>query len=119
MDAALGGSFKRARAELGVRAFGLQVIDLPPRFAHYPDHDHAADGQEEVFVALRGSGVVEVEGERLPLDADTLVRVGPAARRKVVPGDDGLRMMVIGGIPGAAYDAPVVTEIGGPAPSLT
>ena len=29
MDAALFGSFKRARAELGVESFGMQVSSLP------------------------------------------------------------------------------------------
>src|SRR6186713_2431693 len=32
MEAVYLGAFKRARAELGVESFGLQVIDLPPDF---------------------------------------------------------------------------------------
>ena len=83
MEAAFLGSFKRARAELGVESFGMQVIDLPPNFDRYPAHDHTHDGQEEVFVAMRGGGEIEVGEERLPLDADHLVRVGPEAKRKV------------------------------------
>ena len=50
MDAIYGGAFKRARAELGIRSFGLQVLDLPPNADSYPEHDHAEDGQEEVYV---------------------------------------------------------------------
>lgn len=118
MDAAFGGSFKRARAELGVTAFGFQVIDLPPGFEGYPEHDHAAEGQEEVFVALRGSATIAVDGERVALDPDTMVRVGPAARRKVVAGQDGLRMLVIGGVPGAAFVPAPQTEIGGAPPPV-
>ena len=83
MDAALFGSFKRARAELGVESFGMQVIDLPPSFDGYPIHDHTHDDQEEVYIALRGGGELEVDGERMPLDDDHIARVGPAARRKV------------------------------------
>jgi hypothetical protein len=30
MEAVVFGSFKRARAQLGVESFGMQVIDLPP-----------------------------------------------------------------------------------------
>ena len=37
MDAALFGSFKRARAELGVEAFGMQVIGLRTRPQPSPD----------------------------------------------------------------------------------
>ena len=61
-------------------------------------------GQEEVYVALRGSGEVEVDGERYPLDADHIVRVGPAAKRKVLPGPDGMRLLAIGGVAGQAFD---------------
>jgi mannose-6-phosphate isomerase-like protein (cupin superfamily) len=116
MEAAFLGSFKRARAELGVESFGMQVIDLPPSFDRYPEHDHSHDGQEEVFVALRGSGEVEVDGERLPLDDNHIARVGPAAPRKVYSGPDGLRVLVLGGVPGQAYEAPEVTKLGAPDP---
>ena len=116
MEAAFLGSFKRARAELGVSSFGMQVIDLPPSFDRYPTHDHGADGQEEVFVALRGTGEVEVDGERLPLDGDHIVRVGPTAPRKVYSGPEGLRLLALGGVPGQAYEAPEVTKLGAPDP---
>ncbi len=118
MDAALYGSFKRARAELGVGSFGMQVIDLPPSFDGYPDHDHAHDEQEEVYLALRGDGELEVDGERMVLDGDHMARVGPSARRKVRSGPDGLRLLVLGGVPGRAYAAPAVSEIGGPDPKM-
>ena len=32
MEAIYMGSYKRARAELGIEAFGMQVIDIPPNF---------------------------------------------------------------------------------------
>ncbi|HEY2056347.1 MAG TPA: hypothetical protein VGH14_20650 [Solirubrobacterales bacterium] len=118
MDAALFGGFKRARAELGVESFGMQVIDLPPSFDRYPNHDHTHDDQEEVFLALRGSGELEVDGERMPLDQDHMARVGPAAKRKVWPGPDGVRLLILGGVPGRAYSAPEVSEIGGPEPKM-
>jgi hypothetical protein len=47
------GSFKFARAELGVTSFGMAVIDIPAGYADYPEHDHSEDGQEEVSV-VRG-----------------------------------------------------------------
>jgi mannose-6-phosphate isomerase-like protein (cupin superfamily) len=118
MDAALFGSFKRARAELGVESFGMQVIDLPPSFADYPSHDHTHDAQEEVFLALRGSGELEVEGERMPLDGDQMARVAPGAKRKVWAGPEGIRLLVLGGVPGQVYSAPEVSQIGGPDPSM-
>ena len=59
MEAICGGGFKRARAELGVESFGMQVIDMPPGYDDYPEHDHAETGQEEVYLVLRGSAEVE------------------------------------------------------------
>jgi len=75
MEGAYGGAFKRARAELGVSSFGMAIVDMPPNFEHYPTHDHASDGQEEVFMALRGSAEIDIAGERVQLDADHVVRV--------------------------------------------
>ena len=65
MQANHGGGFVLARAELGVTAFGLQVIQMPPNFGDYPEHDHSDSGQEEVFVTLAGSGSMDIEGERV------------------------------------------------------
>jgi hypothetical protein len=116
MEAVYLGAFKRARAELGVESFGLSVIDLPPSYEHYPEHDHAGDGQEEVFFALRGGGEIEIEGERYPLDADHVARVGSGVMRKIWPGPDGLRLLAIGGVPGAVYEAPESSQLGQPDP---
>ncbi|HEU0024741.1 MAG TPA: cupin domain-containing protein [Thermoleophilaceae bacterium] len=110
------GAMKRARAELGVTAFGLQVMDLPPNLTAYPEHDHAGDGQEEVYVILRGAGEIEIDGERHPLDTETMVRVGPGVRRKLWPGDEGLRVLAIGGVPGKPYERVAITELGAPDP---
>ena len=87
MEAVVFGSFKRARAVLGVESFGMQVIDLPPNAEQYPEHDHAESGQEEVFVVLRGGGEIEIDGERLALNPDTMIRVGPQPKRKIWPGE--------------------------------
>ena len=89
MEAIYGGAFKRARAELGIESFGIQVIDMPPNADQYPEHDHAEDGQEEVYIALSGGGEIEIDGERFPLDTETMVRVSSGTKRKLWPGDDG------------------------------
>ncbi|MDQ3724559.1 MAG: hypothetical protein M3335_01500 [Actinomycetota bacterium] len=116
MEGVYFGAFKRARAELGVESFGLAVIDIPAGYEDYPDHDHTHDGQEEVFMALRGSGEIEIEGERHPLDPEHMVRVGPETKRKVWPGPEGIRMVVLGGVPGGVYEAPEISRLGAPDP---
>jgi mannose-6-phosphate isomerase-like protein (cupin superfamily) len=116
MEGIYRGAFKRARAELGVESFGMQIIDMPPKYENYPEHDHEQDGQEEVYVTLRGSGEIEIEGERSPLDPDHIARIGPGVKRKVWPGAEGIRLLILGGVPGSAYEAPDITKLGEPDP---
>jgi mannose-6-phosphate isomerase-like protein (cupin superfamily) len=115
MEAGFGGGFVKVRAELGASAFGMQVIQMPPGYEGYPEHDHAETGQEEVYVAIDGSGWMDVEGERVELDRETLVRVGPDTKRKVFAGPEGIRMLIVGGTPGAAYEISPSTELTGTA----
>ena len=104
MEAGFGGGFVKARAELGVTAFGMQVIQLPPDYADYPEHDHAESGQEEVFVALGGSGWIDIEGERVELDGETLVRVGAETQTQgLLRARRACGCSSIGGCPGEAY----------------
>jgi mannose-6-phosphate isomerase-like protein (cupin superfamily) len=116
MEAIYRGAYKRVRAELGVESFGIQLIDMPPNFENYPEHDHEQDGQEEVYVTLGGGGEIEIEGERFPLDPDHMSRVGSGVKRKVWPGAEGIRLLIVGGVPGQAYEAPDITKLGEPDP---
>jgi mannose-6-phosphate isomerase-like protein (cupin superfamily) len=111
-------SMRRAAAALGITSFGISIEELAPDADEYPEHDHSPEGiggrmfaerpeqleQEEVYVALRGSGTLEADGERYPIDPDHVVRVGPAVKRKITAGPEGLRLLAIGGAPGRAYD---------------
>ena len=117
MESAFWGAFKRARAELGVTSFGMQVFDLPPHAKGYPDHDHAGDGQEEVYVTLRGSAEMVVGGDTVQMTPDVLVAVPPATKRVLTPGADGIRMLVIGGVPGQPYEVNAATDLGAPDPA--
>jgi mannose-6-phosphate isomerase-like protein (cupin superfamily) len=111
MQAGFGGGFIKARAELGVSSFGMQVIAMPPNFSDYPEHDHGGDGQEEVYAVLDGSGTMEIGGENIGMDSETLIRVPAGTMRKVVSGPDGIRMLVLGGTPGQLYEIPEMTEL--------
>jgi hypothetical protein len=100
-----------------VQSFGMAIIDMPANFEMYPTHDHARDGQEEVFLALRGSGELEIgRSERVPLDADHMVRVAAGTDRKILPGPDGIRVLVLGAKPGEVYQAPDGSQLGAPDP---
>jgi uncharacterized cupin superfamily protein len=119
MEAIYGGAFKRARAELGVESFGMQVLDMPPNVdGQYPEHDHSEDRQEEVYIPLAGGGEIEVDGDRHKLEPGVMVRVAPGTTRTIRTGPAGCRILALGGCPGEVYEAPEFSKLGSPDPSL-
>jgi uncharacterized cupin superfamily protein len=112
LPAIMHGAVKLAADELGVRSFGLQVLDLPPGFPDYPEHDHADDGQEEVYVVLAGTADFDVAGERVAARTGTMVRVDARAKRNLVPGSEGVRVLAIGCTPDGEYERPAGFRIG-------
>ncbi|HYX85342.1 MAG TPA: hypothetical protein VE777_10265 [Gaiellales bacterium] len=119
MDPIHGGIARRARAELGVTAWGMQVLTLPPDWDGYPMHNHDEQAfdpnQEEVYIPLAGSAVLIADGAEYALRPGVMARVGPAQLRKIVPGPDGVRFVALGGAPGAFVAAPW-TELGADPP---
>jgi len=100
-----GIRFHGAARELGVTAWGMNVIEIEPGCVAYPEHDHVKDGQEEVYAVLKGGGTMDAGGERVELAEGMLVRVGPSTRRKILPGPEGITVLAIGATPGQAYVA--------------
>jgi quercetin dioxygenase-like cupin family protein len=105
------GFAKLVRPGLEITAFGANIMDLPPDYST-KSHDESESGQQELYVGLRGSGSVDVDGERLALDAEHLVCVEPGTPRVVSSGSDGLRVLIIGGVPGGVYQAPEWSSAG-------
>jgi mannose-6-phosphate isomerase-like protein (cupin superfamily) len=106
IDTLFDGSMKKARAGLGVRSFGMQVIDMEPHQDAYPEHDHADSGAEEVYVVLEGAAILRAAGQEHPLEPGTMARVGPGERRKLLTGPSRARILALGGTPGRAFVAP-------------
>ena len=102
------GFAKLVRAGLHITAFGVQIMDLPPDYTT-ASHDESDTGQQELYVGLRGSGAVVAGETRLPLDPEHLVRVDAGVDRVLTSGPDGLRVLCVGGVPGAPYLAPAWT----------
>jgi hypothetical protein len=93
---------------MGIEGFGAQIMDLPPDYST-KSHNESNSGQQELYVALRGSGAVVVHGDddqRLKLDIEHLVSVDPEHDRTLTSGPEGLRVLCIGGAPGKPYQAP-------------
>jgi hypothetical protein len=67
---------KLVRTGLGITAFGVQIMDLPPDYTT-ASHDESDSGQQELYV-------------------DRVLTSGPT----------GQRVLCVGGVPGAPYVAP-------------
>jgi quercetin dioxygenase-like cupin family protein len=76
-----GYGFRKIRRELGVKAFGVNAIVLPPGYetgAHYHDE------QEELYFVHRGSVEIEFgDGSKHLLGPGGMARVDPATVRRL------------------------------------
>src|SRR5215467_14548257 len=97
MEPIYDGLARRARAALGVTAWGMQVLTLPPQFDGYPNHRHDAGvddaNQEEVYIPLEGSARLVCDDQVVELRPGMMARVGPEQRRRILPGRDGVRLV--------------------------
>ena len=90
-----GGGFHFVRRALGVEAFGINWIDLPPGAEGF-EHDEGESRQEEVNVVVRGSGVYRIDGEDVPVQVGTFVRFDPETTRVPVAGPEGMTLVAVG-----------------------
>jgi uncharacterized cupin superfamily protein len=90
-----GERFRSLRRELGVSAFGLNLITLQPR---QRGRIHAHADQEEVYVVLEGELTLVADERAHALRRGQLVRVAPAVRRQLVNhGSERLVLLALGG----------------------
>ena len=93
------GRRKLIAAGLAARAVRMNQFDSPPGFEGF-EHDERESGQEEVYVALRGAGVLRVGGGTIELVPGRYVLVSPDETRQVVAGQEGLSYLVVGAVVG-------------------
>lgn len=96
--AEFGGERRKTVARsLGAQAVRMNQFDNQPGQAGR-EHDERKSGQEEIYTALSGSGVIRVDGEEAPLRPGLYILVSPDATRQVVAGDEGLGYLVVGAV---------------------
>jgi uncharacterized cupin superfamily protein len=83
-----------ARRSLGVEAFGLNVVDIPPG-DRIPEHDEVERAHEEVFLVLSGSPTIVIDGEEHPARPGTFARLDPEPKRTVVNGGSEIASVLI------------------------
>ena len=87
--------FVSLRRQLGISSFGLNVLMLKPR---QRGRIHCHREQEEVYIVLRGTLTVALEGEELDVSEGEALRVAPEVRRQLVNrGEVAVVLIAIGG----------------------
>ena len=105
-----GFGFRKVRHELGVTAFGVNAIVLPPG---YKSNLHYHDEQEELYVCIDGPVVMDFgEAGEHTLENGDLARVDAATVRRVYnPGAKPATYLCIGGKDGyVGRDGQLVEE---------
>jgi quinol monooxygenase YgiN/mannose-6-phosphate isomerase-like protein (cupin superfamily) len=82
------------REPLGAVQIGLTHYRLGPRRRQGWAHRHRV--AEELYVAVNGSGHIEVDDDHLQLRSLDAVRVAPGSVRELAAGDDGLEVLAFG-----------------------
>jgi mannose-6-phosphate isomerase-like protein (cupin superfamily) len=90
-----GYGFRKVRRALGVTAFGVNAIVMPPGFEGFL---HYHETQDELYFVHSGTARFEVDGVERLLGAGGLVYVESTTPRRVSNGGtDDLVLLVIGG----------------------
>jgi uncharacterized cupin superfamily protein len=89
------GKWWLARKSLGLRSFGMNVVEIPPG-DDIPEHDEVDRDQEEVFVVLEGTPTMVIDGEEHPTEPGTFVRLDVEPHRTMVNrGEDTARVLIV------------------------
>jgi quercetin dioxygenase-like cupin family protein len=81
------GNWLLVRRSLGVDAFGINLVEIPPG-ERIPEHDETGRDQEEVFLVLEGTPSLVVDGREIEAPAGTFARLDPHLSRTVVNHSD-------------------------------
>jgi uncharacterized cupin superfamily protein len=79
-DLGEGPGFRKVRSALGVTAFGVNAVVLPPSWVT-PRHTH--ERQEELYLVLEGEIEFDLEGSKHALGPGGLVKVDPGTMRSL------------------------------------
>jgi mannose-6-phosphate isomerase-like protein (cupin superfamily) len=77
------GNWMLARKSLGLDAFGMNLVSIDAG-EQIPEHDETDRDQEEVFIILSGSPSMVIDGEEIPVEAGTFIRLDPEHKRTVL-----------------------------------
>jgi uncharacterized cupin superfamily protein len=98
------GKWVLVRRSLGLGAFGMNAVELPPGES-IPEHDESERSHEEVFLVLEGAPTIVVDGFDHPLRTGSFARLDPEPKRTVRNDGDALaRVLIISAPVSSGYE---------------
>ena len=92
------------RRRLGFRPFGLNCWTAPAVGKHVIESHSEIDGDEELYVVLRGRATFTVAGQAIEGPVCTLVHVAPGTPREAIAAEEGTIILAAGAKPGRVFE---------------
>jgi hypothetical protein len=98
--------FRPVRHHFGITSFGVNAWtarQVGDRIIN--EHDESdPDGDEELYLVVRGRAVFELDGDRVAAPTGTFVFVPPGVKRTAFAEEPETTVIALGGTPGKAYE---------------
>jgi tetratricopeptide (TPR) repeat protein len=97
---------RAVRHHFGITSFGVNAWTAREAGARIiNEHDESEpDGDEELYLVLRGHAAFEIDGDRVDAPPGTFVFVPPGVTRTAFAQEAGTTIVVVGGVPGQPYE---------------
>jgi uncharacterized cupin superfamily protein len=104
MEGSGDATWRLARKALGTTSFGFNLVTIGPG-GQIPEHDHAENDEDELYVILEGEGVIRVNGEDHPAPAGTYASIDPSVSRTILNRSDApVTALLVGVKPDGGYE---------------
>ena len=97
--------YRPVRHHFGITSFGINAWTAPEAGDRIiNEHDESEpDGDEELYLVVRGRATFELDGDRVDAPAGTFVFAPPGVKRTAFAEEPGTTLVALGGTPGKAY----------------
>lgn len=100
------GNWQLVRRTLGLEAFGINIVEIPPG-EQIPEHDETERDQEELFFILDGDPTFLIDGVQHAAPAGTFARLDPEHKRTVRNAGTSTASVLIASAPRASGYEPM------------
>ena len=95
------------RHHFGIETFGVNLWRGRDDGTLIPEHNHAEDGEPELYYTVDGNATFTIDGAEVDAPAGTCVWIDPGATRAATASEPGTLVLSIGaGPPGTGYAPP-------------